>query len=48
MNTVTSEMKNQIIVLKRFKDLQYAKKYFLNEVNSLNIRIFLFNVCKIF
>jgi hypothetical protein len=36
------------VVLKRFKNLQYAKKYFLNEVNSLNICIFLFNVCKVF
>jgi hypothetical protein len=47
-NLNMGEVENQIIVLKRFKNLQYAKKYFLNEVNSLNICIFLFNFCKIF
>jgi hypothetical protein len=35
-----SEMKNQTVILKRFKNLQYAKKYFLNEVNFLNVYIF--------
>jgi hypothetical protein len=45
---IAHEAKNQIVILKRFKNLQYAKKYFLNEVNSLNICIILFNVYKIF
>jgi hypothetical protein len=44
INFNMSEMNNQIVVLKRFKNPQYAKKYFFNEVNSCNIRIF----CKIF
>jgi hypothetical protein len=35
-----NEVKNQIVVLKRYNNLKYAKKYFLNEVNVLNIRIF--------
>jgi hypothetical protein len=41
-NLTMDELKNQIVILKRFKNLQYAKKYFLNEVNFLNICIFFF------
>jgi hypothetical protein len=39
-NVIRSELKNQIVILKRFKNLQYAKKYFLNEVKSLSIVFF--------
>jgi hypothetical protein len=45
---IVVDMNNQTVILKRFKNPQYTKKYFLNEVNSLNICIFLFNVCKYF